>query len=185
MILRKLNIFRTFKTARSINSIAYNQNHVPTNRHKFILSNPVLNERYLLDKSNLENIDENIRLRKGVGNIHVVHEINDKLQNDTLDPVAKEQLMLQLQEEMKKIPNDTHPEVKNLDDPKVVKFFNKTPEFSHKPLEFSDICKKLNILRTDYLGNFAGHRSYYLMKDLAELVSIFFYFKKHHRSKLF
>lgn len=58
------------------------------------------------------------------------------------------------------------------DDPKVVAYYNDKPEFKIKPLEFSEISKKLNLLRTDHLGNYAGHKAYFLMSDLAELVSL-------------
>lgn len=141
-------------------------------KHKFHLSKPVLNEKYLLDSNNIENINENIKLRKGVGDIHLVHDLHNKLKSDGLNDEARTALNNQLQEELKKIPNDTHPDVKGYaDDPKVIAFYNEKPEFKHTPLEFSEIAKKLNLLRTDHLGNFAGHRTYFLMSDLADLVS--------------
>lgn len=142
-------------------------------KHKFLLSKPpVFNEKYLLDLNNAEKISENIKLRKGVGDIHLIHDLHNQLKCDSLSKKKLTTLSDQLKEELKKVPNDTHPDVKDYgDDPKVVSYYNEKPQFKHKPLEFSEIAKKLNLLRTDHLGNFAGHRSYFLMNELAELVS--------------
>lgn len=173
----KMNILRQFGCLRSISrtfsTVAENcqQSSEPT-KHKFVLAKPEFNENFLLDEGNREKIDENIKLRKGVGDINLVHELNDKLRSEGLSHEVKHSITEQLQEELRKVPNDTHPDVKNYgDDPKVVAYYNEKREFSNKPFEFSEICKKLNLLRTDHLGNFAGHKSYFLMSDLAELVS--------------
>jgi seryl-tRNA synthetase len=141
-------------------------------KHKFHLSEPVFDEKFLFDEKNIESISENIKLRKGVGDIHLVHDLKNKLNDKSLNEQARDKLKIKLQEELKKIPNWTHPDVKNIgDEPKVISYFNEKPEFKHKPLEFSEICKKINLLRMDHLGNFAGHKTYYLMSDLADLVS--------------
>ena len=172
-ILRNLSIVRGLKTSTNLQALAASrcQENIPSNRHKFLLSKPILDENYLLDVKNIERINENIQQRKGVGDIYLVHDISNKLQDESLNPESRKELETQLQEEMRKIPNDTHPEVRNYgEEPKAVKFYNEEPSFKHKPLEFSEICKKLNILRTDHLGNFSGHKTYYLMNDLAELV---------------
>ena len=174
-ILRHLNIVRGLKTSTNLQALAASrcQETVTSNRHKFQLTKPTLNENYLLDVKNIDRINENIQQRKGVGDIYIVHTINNKLNDKSLDPETRKSLEIQLQEEMRKIPNDTHPEVRNYgEEPKAVKYYNDEPSFKHKPLEFSEICKKLNLLRTDHLGNFSGHKTYYLMHDLAELVSI-------------
>lgn len=147
------------------------QNSEPT-KHKFLLSKPILDEKFLLDEKNIEKISENVKLREGVGDIHHVYDIKNKLKSENLNQDEKISLNEQLQEALRKIPNDTHPEVRDYgNEPKVLSFFNKKPEFKHKPLEFSEISKKLNLLRTDHLGNYAGHKSFFLMSDLAELVS--------------
>lgn len=141
-------------------------------KHKFTLSEPVFNEEYLLDIKNIDAISENTKLRKGVGNIRLVHDLNNQLQIENLSSSDSIALSKKLQEELRKIPNETHPEVRQHgEEPKVVAYYNEMPEFKHKPLEFSEISKKLNLLRTDHLGNFSGHKSFYLMSDLAELVS--------------
>ncbi|CRL02307.1 CLUMA_CG015368, isoform A [Clunio marinus] len=138
--------------------------------HKFSLSTPVYDEKFLLDEKNIENINENIKLRKGVGDIFKVHELRNNLKCQNLSHEENIKLNLQLQEEFKRIPNNTHPDVKHYGDhPKVIGYYNKKPEFNHKPLDFADICKAFNILRTEHMGNFSGSKSYILMKELAEL----------------
>lgn len=171
--LKYLRLVRTFKTSTNIRSVAAShcQKDQTVTKHKFQLSKPVLDENFLLDKNNIEKINENIKLRKGVGDIFKVHELNNKLKDTTLSDDERNQIENDLQYELKIIPNQTHPDVKDIgDDPKVVSYYNEEPKFKHKPLEFSEICKKLNILRTDHLSNFSGHKTYYLMNDLAELV---------------
>lgn len=158
-------VSRTYATA--VNSC---QQNLKVKNHRFHLSNPIFDESYLLNPANVEEINENTKNRKGVGDIYLIHEINNKLRSDTVSDEEKASLKVQLQEELKKIPNQTHPEVKNYgDENKVVSYFNEKPTFKHKPLDFTEICKKINILRTDHLGNFNGSKSYYLMNDLAEL----------------
>lgn len=126
---------------------------------------------YLTNPDNFDEIKANIINRKGVGNIEQVNELINKF-NQTKDNVIRENLQKELQIALKSIPNKTHPDV--------IKYGNKPVEidsigskrnFDFKPKSCDDLCKKLNILRTNDLGNFNGTRSYYLMNDLAELVS--------------
>lgn len=134
--------------------------------HKFILKNTYDNE-YLTDPRNQEEIEHNTKIRKGVGNIQLVHDLKKQLDSGSSKDKSS------FEAELRKIPNKTHPAVRDYgEEPKVVEYYNDKPTFKGKPLEFSEICKKLNILRTEYLGNFTGHRSYYLMNDLVELVGI-------------
>lgn len=169
--LRHLRCFKRITKSYStvVNSC---QQYNEPKKHKFTLSSPVFNEEYLLDIKNINEISENTKLRKGVGDINLVHDLNNQLKNENLSSSDKIALNLKLQEAMKRIPNDTHPEVRSYgEEPKVIAYYNEKPEFKHKPLEFSEITKKLNLLRTEHLGNFAGHKSFFLMSDLAELVS--------------
>ncbi|CAO1395945.1 unnamed protein product [Diamesa tonsa] len=157
----KKSILNVSQIASQVVSVRFN--------HKFLLSEPSFDEK-LKDPKNINEIDKNIKLRKGVGDIHLVHDIINKLSDVNLSSSDKIKHQKLLQDELKKIPNNTHPDVIDYGEhPKLVSYFNEKPEFKHNPLEFSEICKKLNLLRTDYLGNFSGHKSYYLMSDLAEL----------------
>lgn len=169
--LRHLRYFRPLLRLRSTAADRCHQNS-ETLSHKFNLSKPNFDEEYLLDVGNMKRIAENIELRKGVGNIQLVHEIKSKLSSEDLSADSRISMNQLLQDELRKIPNETHPEVKNLGDkPKVVAYFNEMPEFKHNPLEFSEITKKLNLLRTDHMGNYSGHKAYFLTGELAELVS--------------
>ncbi|XP_059617419.1 serine--tRNA ligase, mitochondrial [Phlebotomus argentipes] len=126
---------------------------------------PEYNVSYLLDPENLPEITANISRRKGVGDIRKAHELARRLK-DSRDPATE----IQLHEELGRIPNNTHPEVVNYgDEAKVLQMINEKRNFSFKPHPFATICQKNNLLRMEKLGNFSGHKSYYLMGDLAEL----------------
>ncbi|XP_044737527.1 serine--tRNA ligase, mitochondrial [Chrysoperla carnea] len=131
----------------------------------FPLSN--FNVDFLCNKDNVQCIQENIQKRKGVGDILKVQEIYENIRSDKFN---NEKLRNEFLNEINKIPNDTHPDVFNMgDEPKIVKPCLNKPQFSHEPLDFTTIAKKLNLLRTEHLGNLTGHRSYVLLGELAEL----------------
>lgn len=168
--ITNLKYLRSLAKSYSIASSCCHFSSVQFNK-KFNLSNPVFDEKYLLNEANITKISENIQLRKGVGDIKLVHELNNKLKNENLE--SEERIIIEnsLQEELRKIPNETHPEAVKLGEtPKAIAYYNEKPEFKHEPFEFSEICKKLNLLRNDHLGNFSGHKTYFLMSDLAEMV---------------
>jgi len=118
----------------------------------------------------MEAISENAKLRKGVGNIQLVHELNNQLKNENLSSDEKLSLNQKLQDELRRIPNETHPDIIGYgEEPKLVAYYNEKPTYRHKPLDIARICNRLNLLRTDHLGPYTGSRSYFLMSDLAEL----------------
>lgn len=175
--IRKLRLLRNYKTYSKLNAIATNKCHenVIENKHKFLLSNSILNENYLLDEKNIDQINENIKKRKGVGDIYLVHKIKNELKNNNLTNKDKLKIKAELNEELKKIPNESHPDIENYgEEPEILAYYNEKPDFIHSPLEFSEICKKLNLFRNDHLGNFCGHKTYYFMNDLVELVTNIF-----------
>lgn len=157
--------------SRSLSTVVNTcQSNFEIPKHRFQLSTPVFDEEFLLNPQNVAEISENVNLRKGIGNIHLVYEINNRLKTEKLSDNERTMLKEQLHGELKKIPNRTHPEVRNYgEEPRVVGLFNEKPTYKHKPLDFLDICEKLNIIRTKHLGNFNGSKSYYLLNDLAEL----------------
>ena len=68
------------------------------------------------------------------------------------------------------LPNKTHPSVVENVDPQVIREINQKRDFqAHSPLEFSEITRRLNLVRTDQLGHTCGHKSYYFLGELAEL----------------
>ncbi|XP_058815849.1 serine--tRNA ligase, mitochondrial [Topomyia yanbarensis] len=141
-------------------------------QQKAHLSQPTYDTNYLLNPTKLSEILNNINHRKGIGNIQLVHEINDKIKGTPAeDKLERSRLNAELQAELAKIPNRTHPDVlKYGTEPKIVEYYNIKPTFvAEKIYEFSEIAKKMNLFRAEKLGNFTGHKSYYLTGDLAEL----------------
>lgn len=133
---------------------------------------PEYDEAFLTNPENLQQIEDNIKRRKGIGNIKLIQELAEKLNSDILKPNERHDIDKKLQQEMRMIPNLTHPDVLDYgDEPKVIRLHN-TDKYKYffEPKEFSDITSKLNIMRMEHLGNFSGHKSYYLMSDLADLV---------------
>lgn len=124
---------------------------------------PEFDVNYLCNPKNYESIASNILKRKGVGDISLVQELYKTMQIDS----AVQELFLA---EAHKIPNQTHPAVYNLgEEPRVIKYIGEKRLNTQKYEEFANIAKKLNLIRTDHLGNLTGHRSYFLHGELAEL----------------
>ncbi|KAK9731111.1 tRNA synthetase class II core domain (G, H, P, S and T) [Popillia japonica] len=110
---------------------------------------PELNFTYLCNGKNLDDISANIQRRK------------DPKYEDTKRKFLSE---------CKNIPNATHPDIIGYnDEPRIVKYIGEKKEFKFKPKEFHEIAKRLNLIRTEQLGYLSGHRSYYLLGDLANL----------------
>lgn len=135
---------------------------------------PEFDFQYLCNDSNFQNILNNIKMRKGIGDIEKVRNLYKSLvKNQREFDWSNSEVTNALIEEAKRIPNTTHPDVQNYGtEPKIIKFINKEPQYTNekfKPKEFSEICRYFNMLRVDGLGNFTGHRSYYFMDSLAEL----------------
>uniref|UniRef100_A0A2M4AUC1 serine--tRNA ligase n=2 Tax=Anopheles triannulatus TaxID=58253 RepID=A0A2M4AUC1_9DIPT len=144
--------------------------------HRFALQQPTYDTEYLLDPANADEIEGNIRLRKGVGDIRLVHELHERLQGGSTVGESRRQLADRLQTELGKLPNRTHPRLLSYEGkPRLVRRYNEPPgartTTGHLPAhyEFGDICKRMNLYRMEALGNFTGHRSYYLLDELAEL----------------
>ncbi|XP_044756528.1 serine--tRNA ligase, mitochondrial [Coccinella septempunctata] len=131
------------------------------------LSNFDLN--YVCSRENLEEIEQNITQRKGVGNIKLVCDLYDryKLSNNG----EKIDIENQLLSEILKIPNKTHPDVMKYSDgdPKKIKLIGEKKVFDFKPLEFQEITKRMNLVRTEQLGNYSGSKGYYLLGAMASL----------------
>lgn len=133
---------------------------------------PEFDSNYLTNPANVAEIKSNIAKRKGVGDIDRVHDLLKDI-NGTADPSIRGNLQQQLQDALKLIPNRTHPDVVDYDHPKEIGSIGSKRVLDSKPHTFENMCKRLNILRTNELGNFNGSRSYYTMNDLVELVSRF------------
>ncbi|XP_055609717.1 serine--tRNA ligase, mitochondrial [Uranotaenia lowii] len=139
--------------------------------HKFALQHGNFDSNYLTNPANREEIRLNIQHRKGIGDIDRVHDLHERL-NGCNDARERDRIGRELEQELRKIPNRTHPDVLHYgQEPKVVAMYGEKPrpKTGGKVFEFFDIAKKMNIFRMEKLGNFNGHKSYYLMGDLAEL----------------
>ncbi|KAB0800481.1 hypothetical protein PPYR_06221 [Photinus pyralis] len=130
---------------------------------------PELDLKYLCNLEHLDEINSNIKARKGVGDISLVLKLKENLSNLTSVDHNYEKVRRQFYDELLKIPNRTHPSVAHLNEPITVSTTGEKKTFDFKPREFYEICKRLNFVRTDQLGNVAGSRSYYLLGDMAEL----------------
>lgn len=139
-------------------------------RCKYSKIKPVMDVKYLLNPDNVPEIAENTTLRKGVGDIHQVHQqLAKDGQRDRISPELESLLL--------KIPNKSHPEVRYLgDEPRVIRHYNDKPVFEFQSHQFQEIAHKNKWFRMEHLSNFTGHKSYYLMGDLAALVSVFWRF---------
>lgn len=143
-------------------------------RHLRLLSTvsfPDINVDYYCNSKNLPEIKENIGKRKGVGDIDRVLEMYNVYKQTPLTDATYNTLKEHFYNELKNLPNKTHPSVKEYkDEPCLVHKLNKKRDFGdHKPLDFSDITRRLNLMRTDKLGQTCGHKSYYFLSQLAEL----------------
>ncbi|XP_055844625.1 serine--tRNA ligase, mitochondrial [Episyrphus balteatus] len=118
----------------------------------------------------LDSCEKNAILRKHRNNVPAIRTILENLNATHLSQTEIQKLQKSLQLELLKLPNKTHPRVLNYgDDPKELSRYNKQTEFTFKPKEFSELATKANLFRMDHLGNFTGHKSYYLMGAAAEM----------------
>ncbi|XP_072949111.1 serine--tRNA ligase, mitochondrial [Epargyreus clarus] len=135
------------------------------------VSLPDIDTIYYCDSKNATEIKENIDLRKGVGDINRVLDIYNSLLKLPDGDEGYRRLREDLYMELNKLPNRTHPAVQNYkDQPHLVHEINAKRNFGTcTPLQFSEITDRLNLMRTDKLGNTCGNKSYYYIAELAEL----------------
>uniref|UniRef100_A0A182QL34 serine--tRNA ligase n=1 Tax=Anopheles farauti TaxID=69004 RepID=A0A182QL34_9DIPT len=141
-------------------------------QQRFNRPQPTFDTEYLLNPANIPEIEANIQHRKGIGDIQLVHSLAKRLTaGPSLSEEERASIAKQLETEMGKIPNRTHPAVLEYgNEPRIIERFNEQRKTAdRKYFQFGDICKKMNLYRMENLGNFTGHRSYYLTDELAEL----------------
>ncbi|XP_078036274.1 seryl-tRNA synthetase, mitochondrial [Augochlora pura] len=120
---------------------------------------PEYNINYLCNPANRDAIFNNIRARKGVGDIDKVLELSQK-------PELKQSFL----NELSKIPNQTDPVILSYGDkPKVLREHGHKPEFDFEPKEFVELATKLNLLKCQFLGPLIGQKGYLFIGDLSEL----------------
>ncbi|PSN41966.1 hypothetical protein C0J52_10530 [Blattella germanica] len=131
---------------------------------------PELDIQYLCDPKHKSEIEQNIRNRKGVGNISRVAELYNALTNGSFTEKEKSNLQNEFESEARQIPNKSSPLVSKYGEtPKIVSTVGSKTIFNFKPKAFNDITNALHLARTENLSNLAGHKSYYFMGELVEL----------------
>ncbi|XP_030753105.1 serine--tRNA ligase, mitochondrial isoform X2 [Sitophilus oryzae] len=129
-----------------------------------------IDKNYLCNSHNIALIQENILKRKGVGDIILVNELYNQLNKIKPSDINYKDIEKEFYKQCLLIPNKTHPDLLNLgEDPHLIKYVGKKKEFDFPYKEFPEICKRLNLARTDQLGSLSGSKSYYLLGKLAEL----------------
>ncbi|EDV30338.1 uncharacterized protein Dana_GF22996 [Drosophila ananassae] len=113
----------------------------------------------------LDELERNVKLRHHKNNIPLIRSLANEAANGSPD------ILKRLQLELEQLPNETHPRVLDYgEEPREL------AQYKHRELpadttikEFSEIARALNLYRMDHLGNYTGHKSYYLMGQLATL----------------
>lgn len=132
---------------------------------------PDIDTNYYCDDKNAAEIKHNIHIRKGIGDIDRVLNVYKLFKTTPATDSTFDSIKTSLYKELSYLPNKTHPNVREYDqDPYLVHEINDKRDFKdHVPLEFSEITRRLNLMRTDKLGHTCGHKSYYFLGELAEL----------------
>lgn len=129
---------------------------------------PSVDLEYLKDPRNEEEIAHNINSRKSHGCLKTFNSTLSEY--DRATDGAKPVLWEKLISAGLKIPNKSDPRLIAYGDaPHVAELVGQKPSWSFPPREFHDIAKNLDLLRIENLGNLTGHRSYYFLKELAQL----------------
>ncbi|XP_034484533.1 serine--tRNA ligase, mitochondrial [Drosophila innubila] len=120
-----------------------------------------------LTSAQLDELERNIELRHHKNNIPHIRKLIKALQDDA---DADKEIQRQLEEQLEQLPNATHPRLLSYDNQplELANYKHRTlPE--HGAKEFSELARALNLYRMDHLGNYTGHKSYYLTGQLAML----------------
>ncbi|TMW47916.1 hypothetical protein DOY81_007005, partial [Sarcophaga bullata] len=109
-------------------------------------------------------LEKSLQLRQCNNNIPLLQELLRNLE------VANAKQICNIENEILKLPNSIHPRIWDYGNEAKEIFRSNTENCSKSnSLQFSELCKNFNIFRMDHLGNYAGHKSYYLLGKLAEL----------------
>lgn len=139
------------------------------------LKDPELDMEYLLNPKNLEEICENIRNRKGVGNIKMLTSLVNSdfrerwLKADT--EAEKAALRKECLEILRDIPNKSHPDVPVGDEEcaRQVELVGELREFDFEPKTVIQLGERLSMLRTENTFPTTGHTTYYFTDKFAML----------------
>ncbi|KAL4238370.1 seryl-tRNA synthetase [Mactra antiquata] len=139
----------------------------------FTLKDPVYDLDYLLDPTNRDCIRENIKHRKGVGDIDHVVDVY-KQYTDTDDSIKKEKSWKEFLKSAGEIPNKSHPSspIGEEHAAKCVEIFGSKRDGSkdgYKLKTALELGERLHQLRVSNTFLTTGHSTYYFMDKLAML----------------
>jgi len=146
----RLNVRKDIINIKSYGTVIYPQ-------PKLELPKISLDTDFLLDPGNLDAIRSNIKARNSYADIDKAHVL--KTEDKSFEDIEAE---------LVKCPNMSHPQVVNLTEPKICHQRDFTPP-DHKIRSFDEIAKILGAARMHNLKNFCGDRTYYLTGALAQL----------------
>ncbi|EDW24713.1 GL23244 [Drosophila persimilis] len=116
-----------------------------------------------LTSAQLDELEKNVELRHHRNNVPLIRKL---IEASVRGDRSVEQ---QLEEELGQLPNATHPRLLDYGDQPRELAQHVQREMPLKPKEFSELARALNLYRMDHLGNYTGHKSYYLTGHLATL----------------
>ena len=169
---KPVKLFYRCSSVHSRSQMTEEENTNSENVKDLKIPHPELELVYLCNADNRNEIKFNIDNRKGVGDIDKLLELHNKMTSLSLYSSEYESVQKELLTEAFKIPNKSHPDVREYGEkPKVIKVIGESPKYDFKPRLFEFLTKRLHLLRNDNITNFTGHRSYFLMGQLADLES--------------
>lgn len=132
---------------------------------------------YLSDPKNYEAIESNIKARNEKACIKTLRELLSKYNSSDIQEKEKIELKEKILIEALKMPNRSDPRLASYGEaPRVVETPGQKPEWTFEPRQFHEIAKQLDLLRTENLGNITGPRSYFFLKELAQLEQALIYY---------
>lgn len=113
----------------------------------------------------LDELERNVELRQHRNNLPLIRSLVNQAKDGNPDILSKLHL------ELEQLPNATHPRLQDygVEPRELAQYVHRElpPQASLK--EFSELARSLNLYRMDHLGNYTGHKSYYLTGQLATL----------------
>ncbi|XP_023175553.1 serine--tRNA ligase, mitochondrial [Drosophila hydei] len=122
----------------------------------------------VITSAQLDELEQNALMRHHKNNVPRIRQLVEALQLSRHS--TEEDTLQQLAAELQQLPNATHPRLVAYDNQplELAKYEHRLhPEVGAK--QFSELARALNLYRMEHLGNYTGHKSYYLMGQLAML----------------
>ncbi|XP_064550404.1 serine--tRNA ligase, mitochondrial [Drosophila montana] len=120
-----------------------------------------------LTSAQLDELEQNVQMRQHKNNVPRIRQLVEALRQGGQ---TEDVLRLQLAAELQQLPNATHPRLLAYDNQPM-----ELANYKHRVLpqqgakEFSELARALSLYRMEHLGNYTGHKSYYLTGQLAML----------------